>query len=319
MSYFRNIKLEDVYGFSAEFTPNNELRTVTPVRLVGTIFAGTTLDSNFWTSITANGGTVSQANNQVVLATNTTANGAVEIQSVRAGRYIGGSSNRFRGIVALSNLGSANNIRRWGAFDANNGCFFELNGTSLYVVARKTGVDTAVISTSWNGSTNVPIITDINTYEIYYNNSKIWFVINSVLVHTTSSLLATWSDTAALPVKMENKNSLNSTTNVSIYARNLIISRMGNYVSTPTHFHLTTALSGTILKRSAGNLHRIICGDPNGTVSLYDGISAAGAIITEIRGAQSRNPYALDFGGLPFSVGLFVVSTGTQDVTIVYE
>lgn len=51
--------------------------------------------------------------------------------------------------------GRANHRRRWGAYDDNNGYFFELDGTTLYVVYRSkvTGsvVDTRIAQANWNG------------------------------------------------------------------------------------------------------------------------------------------------------------------------
>jgi hypothetical protein len=56
---------------------------------------------------------------------------------------------------ALGDTGKANNTRRWGYFDENDGAFFELQGTTLNVVLRSsvTGsvVETRVPQASWNG------------------------------------------------------------------------------------------------------------------------------------------------------------------------
>jgi hypothetical protein len=64
--------------------------------------------------------------------------------------YQPGVSNLAIMTLANGDVGRFNNVRRWGYFDANNGIFFELNGTTLYAVLRNAGVDTKVASTSWN-------------------------------------------------------------------------------------------------------------------------------------------------------------------------
>jgi hypothetical protein len=89
-------KISDSYSFEVENTPMGEMRTVIPIRLIGTTFIGTTLDTNFAAATLVNGGTATQANCQLIVRTNTTANGSAIIQSKRTARYNGGSANRCR-------------------------------------------------------------------------------------------------------------------------------------------------------------------------------------------------------------------------------
>ena len=91
MSYFSKVQIKDQYGFAAENTPMDEVRAVTPIRLSGATFNGTTIDPNFWTSTLANNGTAAQANNQIVLGASTTNNGSSILQTVARARYTGGS------------------------------------------------------------------------------------------------------------------------------------------------------------------------------------------------------------------------------------
>jgi len=84
------VDIRDPYGFHVECTPMDEIRSVTPFRLVGAQFAGDTLDTNFWTSSLGTGGVATVGGAQVILSTGTTANNSASIQSVRAGRYVGG-------------------------------------------------------------------------------------------------------------------------------------------------------------------------------------------------------------------------------------
>lgn len=86
----------------------------------------------------------------------TTANGSrAAMRTNRYHYYLPGSSNIFLMTVALGDLGKANNSRRWGGFDDNDGLFFELQGTTLNAVIRNstsgTVVETRVAQASWNG------------------------------------------------------------------------------------------------------------------------------------------------------------------------
>lgn len=46
--------------------------------------------------------------------------------------------------------GVANTVKRIGMFDDDNGVFFEMNGTTMRIVVRKGGSDTAVAQDDWN-------------------------------------------------------------------------------------------------------------------------------------------------------------------------
>lgn len=56
----------------------------------------------------------------------------------------------FTGVLGSGGTGI---ISRIGAFDDDNGLFFELNENTLYVVERKAGVDTKVARSAWNLNT----------------------------------------------------------------------------------------------------------------------------------------------------------------------
>lgn len=69
-------------------------------------------------------------------------------------KYIPGQSQLTEMTVASGDTGKTNVRRRWGYFDENDGVFFELDGTDLYVVLRSSVsgsvVDTRVIQSDWN-------------------------------------------------------------------------------------------------------------------------------------------------------------------------
>ncbi len=206
-------------------SPQGNMKTVVPTKLVGTTFSGTTLDTNFWntTGSTGTGGAgATLANGLVTITTGTTANGTGVLTSVRHGRYVAGASNYFRSIIALPATTGAN-IRRWGAYDSDNGFFFYddfSDGANhiLKLVCRKATSDTNTVSSgSFNGPHGSTYILDINahTYEIYIANRKIYFLIDDVLIHTFIATTSALSDTLTLPIRFESINSGNNT-NVNI-------------------------------------------------------------------------------------------------------
>lgn len=50
--------------------------------------------------------------------------------------YLPGSANFVKMSIGMGDYGKPGNVRRWGAFDDDDGLFFELNGTTLYTVIR---------------------------------------------------------------------------------------------------------------------------------------------------------------------------------------
>lgn len=310
---------KDEYGFVTENTPQNEMRVVIPTRLVGATFTNSTIDTNFWTTTVANSATITQSHSQVLLSTNTNPAGSAIIQSVRSGRYIGGASNRFRGIVQFGDTGVANNIKRWGAFNGVNGVYYKLSGTTLYICTMRDSVEVnAIPSTSWSENRTVPTLTNANIYEIYYTNRTLYFSINGLLVNTISSLTDTWTDTLSLPARADNINS-GSTTNSIMYLRAATIYRLGAEKSTPISKYYATA--GTeILKYSAGFLHRIIINDglPGSSITIYDNTAGSGTIIGYINTATVSTPVSIEFG-CPFYTGLTIVLVNDVSHTVVYE
>jgi len=326
MSYFSKVKLTDGYGFGVENTPMDELRAVSPVRLVGSTFNGSTVDTNFWTvTIVASGGTIATADlttmpGALTLSSQTDATGSVIAQSIRKARYVGGSSNRYRAQIQLGDTGKTDNTKRWGMFDGTDGAYFKLAGTTLSVCTMKAGVETAVASASWNGSTTVPTLTNVNSYEIYITNSKVYFVIGGVLMHTATFSTSTWTATTTLPVRADNINS-NNTTNTVMYVRVMTIYRLGQLETNTQYKNITGVSASQILKYGAGMLHRVVVGTPvnNATIAIYDNVTGTGSPIALLTLPNSAVPITLDFK-CPFATGLNIVpSSATLNVTVIYE
>lgn len=330
MTSFRNdnkiISLKDSYDFAVENTPTEEMRVITPYRLVGAIFTGVVLDANFWTSSTGTGGSNTVGNSQLIMSTGTTANNSVSVQSVRTARYVGGSANRLRIVFRFPDVGTTNNIRRFGAFTTTDGAFFELNGTTFSCVVRKTSNDTKISNGSFNGKlgSTITINTSCNTFEIYWTNSKVWFVVNGSLLHTFIASSTTWSDTLHLPCRLENTNSNNLSTNILLNVRTVTISRLGSESTAPISKYQSGTTSGIIYKYGVGSVHQVIISNitNNSVVTIYDGTSTDGTILWA-SGAMSNQtvPFSIPFiSGLPFYTGLFLtITVAACNVTIIYE
>lgn len=323
MSYFNSTSLKDEYGFEAENTPMNEIRVAESYRLVGTTFIGTTKDTNFWTQTTSGNagisGSVVQGSGEITLYTSTGISGLATYQSVRSARYIGSNSNRFRATIQLADTGVANSSKKWGAFDGTDGCYYELDGTSLYAVSLKNSVPTRVASTGWSHETDFPTLTNANTYEIYWTNSNIYYTIGGELKHQASYPTTTWSSTTTLPLRLSVANTGALQSNESLKCRVATICRLGSAKSETIYKQISSATT-TVLKYGAGTLSKIVVNNPtNNTITVYDNTSAvAGSQIAIITPGNATTPFTLNYD-CPFFVGLTIVTAGSPNLTVIYE
>jgi len=323
----------DDYGNDAEISPDNELKVTQSVKLVGGIFIGTIVDSNFWTTNTSANGSVFQdirtstTGGELSLTTNTTANGAARISSIRRGRYVAGNSNYARFVVHTPDNGTVNNQRRWGVVDytsitsITDGAYFELNGTTLSVVTMRGGTANRTSDGSFNGKWGTHYHIDSNTshiYEIYYTTFSVLFSVDGVLLHNFSIGAYPWSNTPTLYIYADNVNSGGSVTDVILHIRTATIHRLGPTLSSPKYVNISTGTT-TILKYSAGTLQSITLNQPtNITITVYDNIAASGSIIATITPQPNSPPVTLTYG-IDFSTGLCIVTSGAINLTVVYE
>ena len=317
---------KDEYGFEAENTPMGDQRFVEPVRLVGTSFEGTTIDSNFWTTVaTGTAAAIAQASASLTLTSGTANAATVTAFTVRRARYLGGSPMRYRSVIQLGDTGTANNTRRWGVAwgssampTVTDGAWFQVSGTTFSIVTMKAGTPTTV--TSFNGQlgASYALTTNVATYEIYWTNSKVYFTVGGSLLHTVSASTSTWADTMSFHAFMDSVNSNTLGASVTMTVRTATIYRLGKIDTAPIWKHLTAA-TGTVLKYGAGRLHRIVFNTfGNGaTVTLYDALTATNPICIT---APPNNIYpgSIDYE-LDFYVGLTITITGTVDLTVIYE
>ena len=321
MTYINRFLLKDVTGNIVEITPYGELHTIEPVRISGGVFNDSVLDSSFFTATNANGGTATVTNTVLTVATNTTANGSSQVQTVQAARFVGGTSNRFYGRIYLGDTGTANNIREWGMRGpgATNGIYFKLNGTAALVGA------TANAGTETTYALALPAgfsVTSLHLYEIDYNSGIVYFVIDGQVVYTLTATAPYLGNIQLFPF-ISNVNSGGSTTNLSAFCVDLTAYRLGKVSSQAIYGTVTTAAT-YIFKRGPGKLRAIIVGTPTSsasTLTVYDNTSATGTPILVVNGPAQANPVTLSMGndGVDLSTGLTVVSTGTWSAMFVFE
>jgi len=305
----------------SRITPTGELGVSPTYRIIGHSFSGLVKDTNFWTEAVAAAGTVTQSGGEIKLATGVTANGSASYYTNTSARFVAGTPNRFAGSFAFSST-SADNLRRAGAYDANNGFFFQLVGTTFSIGSRKGGVDSLVSSGSFNGryGVNFTPITATETYyniQIEYNADGAFFYVNDKLLHELISPHLTLALT--LPVYIENVNSGGSITNIDFDSVGAVIQREGQIQTEPIYKQITGA-STNILKYGAGKLHSIVNTNNSGSCTIYDNTSAAAPIIATIDLAKVVG--AIPFGnlGVPFYTGLTIVTVGVAaTITVVYE
>jgi len=298
--------------------PTNEM-PVSPVpRLVGTAFIGTTLDPNFWdgTDVSA-GGTVAQTGGIVSVDVTATADSYAKTLSQRSGRFVAGSAMNFAGGFNFKTAATANNLRRAGVYDDNDGFFFQLNGTTFSIGSRIGASDTLVNSGSFNGvygSTWVPVAGTYYKLSIEYTPLAVFWIVNGKLLHKISG--AGQSATMTLPIQFENTNT-GAVAIIEFDCVGAYIAREGELITNGT-FHYINGAETTVLKYGAGVLQRVVITDTaNASLTMYDGLSAvAGTEITLID--SSKTSGSMEFNA-PFSTGLYIVATAGIVATIIYE
>jgi hypothetical protein len=318
-------EIESEFGSTVVVDQMRSLKAVEATRLAGGHFAVPTLDLSFWTPALTLSGTATVATGKLTLATGVTSASSAAVVSVRAARFVFAMVNFYRGVIRCPATVGAN-TRRWGAYDANNGWFFQVATGTFAIGSRRSGVDTIVASGSFNGKMGTQYVLDVNQhgFEIFWLASGIHFYIDGILLHSIIPTTAPTVDLLNVPITQENVNGANINNN-TMEVWGATISRLGHLVTQPISQRINT-LTTTVLKQSAGNLHRVILANvptAAGTITIYDNTAAAGTILALLnvqRAVGVFTPQSLDFGGMPFSTGLTVVTAGNApDITVVYE
>lgn len=72
------------------------------------------------------------------------------LESVLRGRYEPGYAGEAGIGVRIPSLPIGNQVAQWGLYDTQNGAFFGVNSTTVFVTVRRAGVDTTVPQSLWN-------------------------------------------------------------------------------------------------------------------------------------------------------------------------
>jgi hypothetical protein len=325
------VQSRDQFGWSADCTPNSELITTDKIRIVGAIFNGGTVDSNFWTAATHVNGTLTQVANSLVLTSAAAQNDYAGVYSVRRATWVTGTSQKFRSQMRLEDLTATNLVRRWGVGWAatmtstaiTDGACFKLTGTALSIVTFANSTSgTEVASANFNGTYSAPTLTNMTTYEILYTLGKVYFIIGGVIVHTVTASTAHWTtNTVNFHIFADVKTTGGAGVAKAMYFRMMNISRLGSFMTQPTYKYISGNAATYVLKLGGGLLHNIVFNNTTGTsLTIYDAVDAvtAGttvAIITTATTSQGTWNYEM-----PFFNGLTVKTIGNGlDATIIYE
>ena len=300
-------------------SPTNTLGVNVTVRLVGTNFDGTTKDTNFWTETVTGTGAVAQ-DGEIELSTGTTADSTAQYDSKRRARFVVGSALTWFGAFKFNDALVTDNIRRCGAYDDDEGFFFELDGSTFSCGTRNGGVDTLVSSGSFNGTLGSTFTPDTSTYYklgIEYTPMGAFYYINGRRLH--QSVGGHLTGRLSLPIRFENNNDNGNTTDVVFDCLGTVISREGELTTNSTYYHISGNAATHVLKQSGGTLHKLMFNNTSGqTITIYDNNAGSGDVIGVITTASgSIGEWAYD---VPFNNGLTIVTVGNGlDMTVVYE
>lgn len=309
---------------------NGALAVDQTIRLIGPQFVGSTIDDQFWTL--ANNGTASAAalaNGLVSLTSGTDNSGSGSLLSFHHARFLFVNPNEFRMLARVTDATVADCTRRWGAtkitagtpLTLDNGFYYSLDGAGTLTVNYKTvgGGATSIASGSFNGDVSTYVVdTNAHAYEILYYEAKIWFIIDTVLIHSVAVTTAKLTDDFNLHAMAESVNSGSGTTSgvLEVFASSIL--RIGSPTTIPICVNIT-ANATTVLKRSPGNLHRVTVNTFNAsnTAVIYDNTAGSGTTIATIN-ADTELPFEY---GCEFQIGLTIVTSGGSagDITVVYD
>lgn len=307
-------------------TPYNAMRVTESNRLAGALFGDSVVfDTNFWGSTAVGTGTIIPGGGQATLQTGATAASSGTLISVRNARYVAAHGNFYRAVLRIPSTGGTCR-RRWGAYTSSDGFYFEYDGTTLSVVARKNSVVQASASSgSFNGDQGTVYTLDGNahTFEVYWTNKSAWFLIDDAIIHKLTGSTATLTSTITLPVAAEVANLGATTTNNQLEVRTASINRLGPLATENIYKYINSATT-TVCKYGAGRLHRVILNAPNSqaqNISIYDstgGTTSPIALLVLPNINNQVTPPSIEFN-CPFFNGLTVVTSQANAVTVIYE
>jgi hypothetical protein len=331
VSYYRQrtevIGFTDHYGTKQYIAPNGELVALPLYKLVGDSFATASLDPNMWSSTLVAGGTAAITGGELVISTNTTANGSAIVESVSVARFIGLGPNKFRSLVRFAVINAPNNTRDWGVDNVTmtDGALFRIVNGAFYVLTKKNSVETVISNGTFNGQygTTYTIDNDYHNYEVIFQPRQVVFTIDDKILHTARTTSSPWSNTLHLHAHFQNTNTGGSTTNVTMESLLGVIARFGIPETQEKSYHQSGITAGTVIKIGPGDLHGLTLSalGNNTDITIYDNTAASGRILFA-SGPMPANtvPLPIDNHGISFNIGItIVIATATANVDVYYD
>lgn len=310
------------------------LKAAPTLPVVKANFPGSALDTTLWTETTANGGDTTVADGQAILSTNTTANGSVKLISVNTGIFEAGQVTVYQSGVRAG-VGVANNTRRWGLItqDELDGLFFEWDGTTFNVVARKNGTDTQVDSASFNREPGWEPTNNNNTFRIQYSAGRALFQRslsgNIKTLHVMTDSQSPLVNDLDLALYYENTNTSGSTTDVDLVVRGASSSIFGSLPTSRANENITDSSVSQLTKsiltgRDFNGVYHNIDSNENGalvTTPFLEEVAKGIVPGYSTRIIVGRNP-GIDIGTAPEDIwaggGLYMghPTTAPETVTV---
>ena len=246
-----------------------------------TFFATTSITDNYTTANTGSAtSTVTLNDGFALLSSGTTNPSTAQITSKDFATYNGIGEHVFLNGYRLPQAGVTGCIRRWGAYDSNNGYFFEDNAGTFRVVARKGGVDTAVASGSFNGLLGTTYTHDQAGHfgQILMTGGRAVFLIDQTVLHTYTTPAGITSNVGSLnlPVRVEVVST--QTVNMTIELRGHNIGRLGTVDS--------ARLNEPLIDARDTDLCRAVLAATTGAANTYVNLTAkpasTAAVATDI-------------------------------------
>ena len=298
-------------------------------RLIGAQFEGSLANGtadNFWATARAGSSTSVVGSKIATLTSGTTNTDWCSVATPAKARFLFANPNFFRALVKFSAIAAANTTTHIGPVALTsgapqNGYTFEIDGAGVISVASWSGASKVLnVASGFNGTLgatySVPD-TNMHQYEIIYFAARVWYFIDRQLLHTAAPTTAIFSGEMTVPIGISVVVGASAASRV-VECWNASVLRFGKELTRPKSTYIA-ADATTLCKTGAGTLHSLIVGDgSNGTVLVYDGLTAGGTLIMSLGVLNTTPPNSMAIG-LDFFTGLTVVTSAGNKVTVIYD
>ena len=99
---------------------------------------------------TTGGGTVTNTSTEYQVSTAGGGADSAILESALRGRYMPGFAGEAGIGIRIPSAPTGNQVARFGMFDSQNGAFFGVSSTNIFVAIRRGGIDTVINQSAWN-------------------------------------------------------------------------------------------------------------------------------------------------------------------------